>query len=223
LPQIWRRPAEIARATTHHTPVEFADRAKQATRYNPTVDGLRAIAVLSVVTYHVDGSLLPGGFAGVDVFFVISGYLIINQIVAGIGDGSFRFGEFFGRRALRILPPYLLVVVATLLLGWYFIVLPWEFKELTHEAFYSALMVANQHFLSTQGYFDTAADAKPLLHLWSLSVEEQFYLVAPFLLVCGIAVSRLTVGKFEDAGLADRQRFVCRVTNRVRRIHQHWQ
>ena len=150
--------------------------------YQPAVDGLRAVAIVSVVAYHVGIPGFGNGFVGVDIFFVISGYLIINQIVAGLRKGNFRFAEFWARRALRILPPFLLVIAATLAFAPFVLVTPSEYAELGREAMYSALMVVNQYFLSAQGYFDTAADQKLLLHMWSLAVEEQFYLVVPLLL-----------------------------------------
>ena len=153
-----------------------------AVQYFASVDGLRAIAVISVVFYHAGLSWLPGGYVGVDVFFVISGFLIIGHIVEQRQKGTFRYREFWARRVVRILPPYLLVVLATLAASFYFMVTPAEVKALGEQAMYSALMVVNHHFLSMEGYFDTSAELKPFLHLWSLSVEEQFYLVTPALL-----------------------------------------
>lgn len=154
-----------------------------ATQYRPDVDGLRAIAVLLVVAHHVRAPLLPGGFIGVDIFFVISGFLIINQIVTGIAKGRFSFGEFWARRALRILPPYLLVIIVSAIVASFILATDEEFQDFGNQVFYSALMVVNHLFLMEQGYFDADAKLKPLLHLWSLAVEEQFYLVAPILLV----------------------------------------
>lgn len=151
----------------------------QAKDYRPDIDGLRAIAVLSVVLYHGGLTWLPGGYVGVDVFFVISGYLIIGQIAKGLSNGSFSFADFWARRALRILPPYLLVIVTSMAIAPFVLVLPEEYQQFTQEVIWSALMVVNHLFLSQQGYFDTGADSKVLLHLWSLAVEEQFYLLAP--------------------------------------------
>lgn len=155
--------------------------ARGVSNYHPAVDGLRAIAVLSVVLYHGGLSWLSGGYVGVDVFFVISGFLIIGHIVDQRTRGVFRYREFWARRVVRILPPYLLVVAVTLLASLYFLVTSDEFKAVGEQAMYSAMMLVNHHFLSLEGYFDTAAESKPLLHLWSLSVEEQFYLVTPLL------------------------------------------
>lgn len=155
-------------------------------KYLAYVDGLRAVSILSVVLYHIGG--IPGfsgGFVGVDVFFVISGYLIIGQIVTDLGNGRFSFSEFWSRRALRILPPYLLVIVASMIAAQYVLVTENEFTEFGDQALYSSLMVVNHYFLEQQGYWDTGAELKPLLHLWSLAVEEQFYVVAPILLFLG--------------------------------------
>ena len=150
--------------------------------YKPFVDGLRAVSIIAVVAYHARLPRVTGGFVGVDVFFVISGYLIINQIVAGLTAGRFSFAGFWARRVLRILPPYLLVIAAALAIAPFVFVAPREYTELGHEALRSAFMIVNNHFYGQQGYFDTAAETKPLLHLWSLAVEEQFYLAAPLLL-----------------------------------------
>ncbi|MER8373509.1 acyltransferase family protein [Mesorhizobium sp. M1406] len=155
------------------------------------VDGLRAIAVTSVIFYHLNVPYVSGGYVGVDIFFVISGFLIINQILYGLKDGSFSFSDFWSRRALRILPPYLLVVLTSAIVALHVLVLPSEFEEFGQEVLHSAGMVANQLFLNQQGYFDTESGSKILLHLWSLAVEEQFYLFAPLLLwlACRLRIS----------------------------------
>jgi peptidoglycan/LPS O-acetylase OafA/YrhL len=150
--------------------------------YKPFVDGLRAIAILTVVGSHVDLPGFGGGFVGVDVFFVISGYLIINQIIVDIENKRFSPFDFWARRAFRILPPFLLVMVTCLVLATTLFVLP-EYKDFAESFFFSAIMLVNHHFLSHQGYFDLAAFTKPLLHMWSLAVEEQFYLFAPLILL----------------------------------------
>ena len=150
--------------------------------YKPFVDGLRAIAILSVVGGHLELSGMWGGFVGVDVFFVISGYLIINQIAADIRNGRFGLWDFWARRALRILPAFLLVVSACLALGGVVLV-QYEYRAFADSFFFSTLMQANHYFLVKQNYFENIAYAKPLLHMWSLSVEEQFYLVAPLALI----------------------------------------
>ncbi|TWH36649.1 MULTISPECIES: acyltransferase family protein [unclassified Aminobacter] len=153
------------------------------TTYLRFVDGLRAIAVLSVVAFHMELNSPSGGYTGVDIFFIISGFLIIRQIVSGVETGSFSFSDFWSRRALRILPPYFLVIFASVLLSTYVLIIPAEIRQFGQEVLYSAGMVANHLFLSQQGYFDRDSSQKILLHLWSLAVEEQFYLVTPLLLV----------------------------------------
>jgi peptidoglycan/LPS O-acetylase OafA/YrhL len=159
----------------------FAD----AANYLAFVDGLRAVAILSVVAYHAGFRFVGGGFVGVDIFFVISGYLIIGQIVKGLQSDTFSFAEFWSRRALRILPPYLLVIATSCVVALFVLVTPEEIASFGKEVLWSAGMAANHLFLSQEGYFDRAAEVKPLLHLWSLAVEEQFYLVAPVALVLG--------------------------------------
>lgn len=161
--------------------------------YTAFIDGLRAIAVLAVVAYHAGVPGPSGGFIGVDIFFVISGYLIIGQIVTQVERGEFSFSAFWSRRALRILPPYFLVVFTACVVATYVLVLPDEYAEFGWEVVWSALMVVNHYFLDQQGYFDSAAELKPLLHLWSLAVEEQFYLVAPVALVA-LAMLRRRAG-----------------------------
>ena len=157
--------------------------------YVPFVDGLRAFAVAAVVGYHA-GLPVPGGFVGVDIFFVISGYLIIGQITAAIEQRRFSLVDFLARRAIRIFPGYVVVLLTTLAIGSLVLVTPQEFIELGREAVWSAAMLANHYFLSQAGYFDAAAETKPLLHLWSLAVEEQFYVVAPIVLIIGSLVPR---------------------------------
>lgn len=150
--------------------------------YKPFVDGLRAIAILTVVGAHINLPGFSGGYVGVDIFFVISGYLIINQILSDIRNHRFSILEFGARRAYRILPAFLLVMMTILVLVTTVFVQP-EYKDFAQSFFFSGLMVVNHHFLAHQGYFDMAAFSKPLLHMWSLSVEEQFYLVAPITLL----------------------------------------
>jgi peptidoglycan/LPS O-acetylase OafA/YrhL len=153
------------------------------TRYHPYIDGLRAVAVLSVVLYHVGLPFVPGGFVGVDIFFVISGFLIINQIRAGIASGRFSFADFWARRVVRILPPYLLVVAASVVAAPFILVFADEYRQFGTEVAYSGAMASNFLYLGQEGYFNPARDTKVLLHLWSLAVEEQFYLLAPIIMV----------------------------------------
>ncbi|MGF1275738.1 acyltransferase family protein [Acetobacter pasteurianus] len=150
------------------------------------IDGLRALAVVGVVVYHVFPAALPGGFGGVDAFFVISGFLISGHLVAHFGAGRFSVASFFARRVRRLAPALLVVLAATLLAGW-FTLLPTELAAVGLDAAAGAASVANLLMWHAQGYFDRAAVLKPLLHLWSLGVEEQFYLVWPLVLALGFA------------------------------------
>lgn len=150
-------------------------------KYRPDIDGLRAVAVLAVVIYHAFPSALRGGFIGVDVFFVISGYLISTIIFESLDRGAFSFTEFYARRIKRIFPALLLVLVACYGFGW-FALLDDEFRQLGKHMAGGAGFVSNLVLWSEVGYFDNSVDTKPLLHLWSLGVEEQFYIVWPLLL-----------------------------------------
>jgi peptidoglycan/LPS O-acetylase OafA/YrhL len=150
--------------------------------YRPDVDGLRAVAVLAVLAFHAFPDFAPGGFAGVDVFFVISGFLITGIILGGLADGSFTFAGFYWRRVRRLFPALVLVLAACLALGW-LVLLPDEYRQLGRHVAAGAGFVSNIVLWREAGYFDTAAELKPLLHLWSLGVEEQYYLVWPVLLV----------------------------------------
>lgn len=150
--------------------------------YRPDIDGLRAIAVLSVVVFHAWPALLPGGFVGVDVFFVISGFLITGIILGGLGDGTFRFSRFYARRIKRIFPALFVVLAACYAAGW-FLLFADDYQRLSRHMAAAVVFVSNFLLRSESGYFDEAADVKPLQHLWSLGIEEQFYLVWPCLLV----------------------------------------
>jgi peptidoglycan/LPS O-acetylase OafA/YrhL len=150
--------------------------------YRADVDGLRAVAVALVVAFHAFPAAVPGGFIGVDIFFVISGYLITGVILDHQAVNSFSIKSFYIRRARRILPALAIVISATLVIGW-FVLLPAHYERLGLHAAASALFVPNLVYWSEAGYFDVAAKTKPLLHLRSLGVEEQFYLVWPLLFV----------------------------------------
>ncbi|WP_306605821.1 acyltransferase family protein [Azonexus sp.] len=150
----------------------------QHLNYRPDIDGLRAIAVAAVVIFHAYPSAFPGGFVGVDIFFVISGYLISSIIFKSLSQGEFSFSDFYGRRVRRIFPPLLAVLFASLIAGWW-ILLPDEYEQLAKHALGGLGFVANMIFWSESGYFDNAAHTKALLHLWSLGVEEQFYILWP--------------------------------------------
>src|SRR3954462_920038 len=149
--------------------------------YRPDVDGLRAVAVLAVLAYHAFPSVLPGGFAGVDVFFVISGYLITGIIIEDLARERFTYANFYWRRIRRIFPALILVLVTCLALGW-LVLLPDEYAQLGKHVAAGAGFVSNIALWREAGYFDSAAELKPLLHLWSLGVEEQYYLVWPLFL-----------------------------------------
>jgi len=151
-------------------------------KYRPDIDGLRALAVLSVVLFHAFPESLPGGFAGVDIFFVISGYLISTILFASLENNSYSLAEFYLRRIRRIFPALIAVLAACLVLGWC-LLLADEFRLLGKHVAGGASFVANFVLWGESGYFDSSAHAKPLLHLWSLAVEEQFYIVWPLLLV----------------------------------------
>lgn len=146
--------------------------------YRPDIDGLRALAVLAVMAYHAFPSLVPGGFVGVDVFFVISGYLITKIIIETIDRGNFSLVNFYQKRIRRLFPSLLVVLTASLLLGWQFLLAD-EYRQLAKHLVASLGFVVNFTLHQEIGYFDNEAETKPLLHLWSLSVEEQFYLIWP--------------------------------------------
>ena len=157
-------------------------------KYRSDIDGLRAVAVLGVVIYHAFPSMIPGGFTGVDIFFVISGYLISGILYKGLANGGngnvspFSFGEFYARRIRRLFPALITVLVLTMAYGW-LILLPDEFLQLGKHVAAGTLFIQNIVFWQESGYFDISANLKPLLHLWSLAVEEQFYIFFPPLLV----------------------------------------
>jgi len=151
-------------------------------KYRPDIDGLRALAVLSVVAYHAFPRTVTGGFVGVDVFFVISGFLISTIIFGSLFRyNGFDFIEFYGRRVRRIFPALAIVLLASFTFG-YFYLLNDEFDQLGKHMAGGAGFVSNIVLWFESGYFDTSAETKPLLHLWSLGVEEQFYIVWPILL-----------------------------------------
>ena len=151
-------------------------------RYRPDIDGLRAIAVLAVVGYHAFPGIISGGFVGVDVFFVISGFLISSFILTEIHTSTFSFSNFYARRIRRIFPALILVAGATLAFGWVALSQS-EYIELGKLTAASAAFVANFALWDASGYFNIAAEFKPLLHLWSLGIEEQFYIIWPVFLV----------------------------------------
>lgn len=163
----------------HHTPPSLERHTRSS--YRADIDGLRALAVLLVVLFHAFPQVLPGGFIGVDVFFVISGFLITSILLASLDEQRFSFLDFYARRIRRIFPALILVLAFALLVGW-FTFFPDEYRLLGGHTLASASFLQNFNLLSEIGYFDEAADTKPFLHLWSLAIEEQFYLIWPLLL-----------------------------------------
>lgn len=159
--------------------------------YRPDVDGLRAIAILTVVGYHAGLPVMRGGFVGVDVFFVISGYLITRMLLNEVeATGRIRLGVFVARRIRRLLPAFLLVVLATLALGAW-TMFPQELPRFGKSAMSAALISSNFHFQKfTGGYFDPSTDLMPMLHTWTLGLEEQYYLVWPMLFLLAALLSR---------------------------------
>ena len=170
------------------------------TVYRPEIDGLRAIAVLGVVFFHLKSGLFTGGFAGVDIFFVISGYLITRNILADALAGSFSFSHFYARRARRILPALIFTIAITFFAGLWWLP-PEDLQRLAREATAALLSISNiQYWSDSSAYFASASDQLALLHCWSLSLEEQFYLVWPALIAAG-AHFRKTVATIAIAAI----------------------
>lgn len=170
-----------APATLHHP------------KYRPDIDGLRAIAVLAVVVFHAFPEWLKGGFIGVDVFFVISGFLITSILVGGLRFDTFSFWDFYARRANRIFPALIIVLGTSFVFGWHTL-LASEFSQLGKHIAAGSGFLSNLVLLSEVGYFDTVAETKPLLHLWSLGVEEQFYLLWPLILWASYKLNKRLLG-----------------------------
>jgi peptidoglycan/LPS O-acetylase OafA/YrhL len=168
-------------AQRHRASAHVVPQVQHPHDYRADIDGLRAVAVLSVLAFHAFPAALPGGFTGVDIFFVISGFLISRIILEDLRKGRFTFTGFYNRRVRRIFPALTVVLATSLIIGWW-ILLPADFRHLGSHVAAGAGFVANLLLWSESGYFDTAAHLKPLLHLWSLGVEEQYYLVWPLAL-----------------------------------------
>ncbi len=171
-------------------------------KYRADIDGLRALAIVPVVLFHAFPNLMPGGFVGVDVFFVISGFLISTIIFGELKKGDFSFLSFYGRRARRLFPALGLVLIASLIFGWWVLDAE-EYKMLGKHVAAGAGFVQNFVLWGEIGYFDINSDLKPLLHLWSLAIEEQFYLLFPLLVWGGVADRYQFIG----AGVIGRYRF----------------
>ncbi|MCA6107667.1 acyltransferase family protein [Bradyrhizobium cenepequi] len=165
--------------------------------YRPDIDGLRAIAVLLVLIFHAFPDAAPGGFVGVDVFFVISGFLITGIIARELDDKRFSIAGFYARRIRRIFPALIVVLAVALVVGWLWM-LPSAYAQLGSDVFASTAFFANIALLLQSGYFDVESAKKPLLHLWSLGIEEQFYLFWPLLL---IVAARLRLKLFWTAAI----------------------
>lgn len=151
-------------------------------KYRPEIDGLRAIAVISVIIFHFSKELLPGGYLGVDVFFVLSGYLITKIIWEEIRVKRFSLSKFYERRIRRLVPALLVLLLFTLIVS-FFILLPTDLIGFSKSLLATQGFVANVFFWRDTGYFTAASEMKPLLHMWSLGIEEQFYIVFPFILI----------------------------------------
>ena len=151
-------------------------------KYRSDIDGLRALAVIPVVAFHAGLPGLAGGFVGVDIFFVISGYLICGMIAADIERGRFSLPRFYKRRVMRIFPALFGMFLVASVLSYHYL-LPVELTDYSKSMLFAALSVSNIYFSQTTGYFDAPAETKPLLHTWSLGVEEQFYVICPLLML----------------------------------------
>ncbi|MEQ8291616.1 MAG: acyltransferase family protein [Roseovarius sp.] len=152
-------------------------------KYRREIDGLRAVAVLPVILFHAGLTFWSGGFVGVDVFFVISGYLITTILIDERERGTYSVLNFYARRARRILPALFLVLIVCIPFAWMWIA-PYPLEDFGRSMAFAALFISNAHFLEHGGYFDLNADLRPLLHTWSLAVEEQYYLLFPLVLFC---------------------------------------
>jgi peptidoglycan/LPS O-acetylase OafA/YrhL len=170
----------MERIGTRERTVKHLD-IKAETTYRPDIDGLRCIAVLLVVAFHLFPKAVRGGFIGVDIFFVISGYLITSILFGSMRKSTYSILTFYERRVRRIFPALIVVLVATFTVGW-FVLSPEELTSLGQTLIGGASFSANLVLLQQIGYFDIASESKPLLHLWSLGVEEQFYIAWPLIL-----------------------------------------
>ena len=149
--------------------------------YRNEIDGLRALAVLPVILFHAGFSFFRGGFIGVDIFFVISGFLITSVILDQINNNHFSFIDFYIKRARRIIPAFYFVLLFSLFFSSLWL-MPSDMKSFSKSIQFSVASLANIFFYRDSGYFSAASELKPLLHTWSLSIEEQFYWIFPFFL-----------------------------------------
>ena len=163
--------------------------------YRPEIDGLRAVAVLPVIFFHAGIGIFSGGYVGVDVFFVISGYLITTIILADLDSKNFSITNFYERRARRILPVLFFIVLCCVPFALYSL-LPDTLVKFGHSLIAVPTFSSNFLFWSERGYFGTASELKPLVHTWSLAVEEQFYLLFPLALIVLSKFTRKWTGIF---------------------------
>lgn len=157
--------------------------------YRADIDGLKGLAILLVFVFHYASVLVPGGFVGVDVFFVVSGYLIGRSVYQSVEAKKFKLSTYFANRAKRIFPSLIVMLAALWAFGW-FAFLPKEFASLGKHIGGASVFISNWMLWREVGYFDTSADLKPLLNLWSLGVEEQFYLLFPFIVFLALRLKR---------------------------------
>lgn len=178
-------------------------------KYRPEIDGLRAIAVIPVILFHAGFSWVSGGFVGVDIFFVISGYLITSILISDFKSGSFSIVQFYERRARRILPALFFVMLISMPLAWV-LLLPNAMKSFSDSLIAVPIFSSNFQFLKESDYFAAATEMKPLIHTWSLAVEEQFYLIFPIILLItwrtGNTVTTITVALILIASLITAQK-----------------
>ena len=149
-------------------------------KYRPEIDGLRALAVIPVILFHAGFDIFKGGFVGVDIFFVISGYLITTILIEDIENNKFSIINFYERRARRILPALYFIMLVCVPFAWMWM-LPSQMKDFSLSLITVSFFTSNFLFWRESGYFEALADQKPLLHTWSLAVEEQFYILYPIL------------------------------------------
>jgi peptidoglycan/LPS O-acetylase OafA/YrhL len=182
-------------------PAQSTDRTTHSTYYRPDIDGLRAVSVLAVIAFHLNGKL-SGGYVGVDVFFVISGFLIGGIVLGEVDSDRFSFAHFYGRRVRRILPALITTLIASALAA-FLLLGPSEIAPFAKSAVAALLSGANVYFYATSGYFEARSADIPLLHLWSLGLEEQFYVIFPTIVVLLARLTRAALLPFLAlAGLA---------------------